>query len=229
MVSFQDKPIIDYILGTMIASQIQDIVLITGYQHKILKKYLAERYADTPIKFFYNDKYDKTNMVSTLFCAEKELNDDVIISYADIVYKKEILEKLIQSKADISVVVDKNWRQLWELRMENPLEDAETLKLDDQGNILELGQKPRNYKDIQGQYIGLIKISKHKIKEVLEFYNKLPRDHIYDGKDFGNMYMTTFIQLLINNNFQVNSLLIDGGWVEIDTTEDLQNLKYYRV
>ena len=76
-------------------------------------------------------------MVSTLFNAKEFMDDDIIISYADIIYKKEVLEKLIASSADFSVVVDEAWKNLWSLRMENPLEDAETLKIVD-GNIVEL-------------------------------------------------------------------------------------------
>ena len=40
------------------------------------------------------------------------------------------------------------------------LRDAETLKLDPDGNIIEIGKSPKSLDDIQGQYIGLIKISK---------------------------------------------------------------------
>ena len=41
--------------------------------------------------------------------------------------------------------------------MEDPIADAETLKLDAGGDIIELGKKPTSLDDIQGQYMGLIK------------------------------------------------------------------------
>ena len=43
--------------------------------------------------------------------------------------------------------------------MENPLDDAETLKIKN-GNIIEIGKKAYSYDEIEGQYIGLFKISK---------------------------------------------------------------------
>jgi choline kinase len=46
---------------------------------------------------------------------------------------------------------------LWLPNTQNPLDDAETMKIED-GLIKELGKKPKSYDDIQGQYIGLMKV-----------------------------------------------------------------------
>jgi L-glutamine-phosphate cytidylyltransferase len=168
-------------------------------------------------------------MVYTLFCAREEFDDDIIISYSDIVYGQDVLDKLIGSEADISVVVDKKWRKLWEKRMNNPLSDAETLKIGDSGQIVEIGKKAESYNEIEGQYIGLIKISKKVLKKISVFYDNLDKNNLYDGKNFENIYMTTFIQLLIDNGFRVTPVEIDGGWVEIDSVEDLKKLKDYTI
>ena len=47
-------------------------------------------------------------MLFSLFCAKELFNheEDLIISYGDIVYSPEILEQLIESTLPISVVVD---------------------------------------------------------------------------------------------------------------------------
>ena len=75
-------------------------------------------------------------MVESLFCASQELNEQTIVSYGDIIFEKKVLDKLIQSKADFSVVVDKNWKRYWEMRFDNPLDDAESLKIDTDGDSL---------------------------------------------------------------------------------------------
>ena len=76
--------------------------------------------------------------------------------------------------------------------MENPLEDAETLKIDKNGNIKELGKKPSNFDDIEGQYIGLIKVKQGILNHFKEFYKNLDKNTTYDGKDYENMFMTSF-------------------------------------
>jgi len=216
MVNYNGKPIIDYILDAAEICDIKDISIVDGYKKDVLEEYLKGR----NYTFFTNHSFDKTNMVSTLFNAKEFMDDDIIISYADIIYKSEILEKLKASKAKFSVVVDKDWKDLWSLRMGNPLDDAETLKIQD-GNIVELGKKPDNYSDIEGQYIGLIKISKTAILEFINFYESLDESKVYDGKNYNNMYMTSLIQMVIDDLMNVRPVFINGGWIEIDSIEDM--------
>jgi len=219
MVEYQGKPIINYILEAMEDCHLKDVAIVGGYKQDILENYLSKK----DLTFFTNKDYNKTNMVSTLFQAKDFMDDDLIISYADIAYKKEVLEKLINSKGDFSVVIDRKWKELWSQRMDDPLDDAETLKIKN-GNIVELGKKPNSYDDIEGQYIGLIKISKNVINKVVNFYDNLNEDQLYNGKDFNKMYMTSFIQMIIDELIDVMPVFIDGGWVEIDAIDDLQSI-----
>ncbi|WP_440651963.1 sugar phosphate nucleotidyltransferase [Candidatus Pelagibacter sp. HIMB1495] len=220
MVKFKNKCIIDYILEAAKNCRIKDIGIINGYKSTVLENYLKFE----NIKFFNNKNYENTNMVSSLFCAEEFMDDDLIISYADIIYQKKILKQLMNSKDNFSVVVDRNWKELWSLRMENPLDDAETLKIKN-GNIIEIGKKAYSYNQIEGQYIGLFKISKKIIRQVIKFYYNLNKESLYDGKNFDNMFMTSFIQLVIDNLLNVTPIFIDGGWIEIDSLDDLKKLE----
>ena len=220
MVKYKQKPIIDYILKATQDSGINKVAIVNGYKNKILEDYIKGK----KINFFKNKKYHQTNMVYSLFCAKDFMDDDLIISYSDIIYNKTILHKLIESKNNFSVVVDKDWRQLWNLRMQNPLNDAETLKIKN-NNIIEIGQIPNDYNDIEGQYIGLIKIKKNIVEKVINFYENLDKDILYDNKNFENMYMTSFIQKIIDNLMNVKPLYINGGWIEIDSLDDLKNLE----
>jgi len=217
MVEYKNKPIIDYILETALDCNLHEIAIVDGYKKEILREYLK----NYKITFFTNSKFDKSNMVATLFKASYFMDDNIIISYSDIVYKKEVLEKLIESEADVSVVVDRKWKELWSQRMSNPLDDAETLKVKN-GKIIELGKKPKSYNDIEGQYIGLVKISKKVLNKVIKYYKNLDKSKLYDGKDFDNMYMTSFIQMIIDELVEVKPVFIDGGWIEIDSKHDLK-------
>jgi choline kinase len=162
-------------------------------------------------------------MVFTLFCAEKAIkaNEDLIISYGDILFEPKVLSALISSDAAISVIVDRTWLNLWSERMDNPLQDAETLKLDGD-RIIEIGRKPTSYSDIQGQYIGLIKVSAEYVNDFISTWHTMDKNVKYDGKDFDNMYMTSFIQYLIDSGWDIRAAFIDSGWLEVDTVEDLQ-------
>ena len=217
MITYKSKPLINYTIDAMRACGIEDIIIINGYKKEVLESHLYNE----SIRFITNKEYYKTNMVYTLFCAESEMNDDIIISYSDIIYNKDVLEQLIKNHHDLAVTIDKNWLELWKLRMDDPLKDAETMKIDDSDNILELGKKSKSYKEINGQYIGLFKISNSIVGRIRKFYHELDKSKYYDGKDFNNMYMTSFIQLLINSGYPVKADIIRNGWLEFDSQNDL--------
>ena len=149
-----------------------------------------------------------------------EFDDDIIISYGDIVYSEDILSKLIEEKEDISVIIDKNWKEYWSKRIQNPLDDVETLKIDKTGYITEIGLKPKTYNDIQGQYIGLIKFSKQGIKvlkkEMLNYKNDV-------SLDFEKSYMTDILQYMVLKGHKLKSVPINGNWIEVDTIDDYNN------
>ncbi|MCH8502340.1 MAG: phosphocholine cytidylyltransferase family protein [Aliidiomarina sp.] len=215
LVELCGKSLVDYQLDAFKRAGVSDITLIAGYKEDKLVR--------NGVKKILNPEYASTNMVNTLMCA-KELFDgscDVLITYGDIVYEQRILDSILAAKGDICLTIDKEWKRLWSLRMDNPLNDAETLKLE--GDLIkELGKKPNSYDEIQGQYMGLIKVSANKAKEFVETWEAMDRDVQYDGNDFDNMYLTSFIQYLINSGWPVKAVLVQNGWLEIDTVEDLE-------
>lgn len=215
MVMFCDKPIIEWQLSALRSCGISDITLVTGYKHECLD------YLQLPQ--IYNEAYNTSNMVYSLMKAQQDIiasNDDIIISYGDIIYERNVLEKLMQSDAEISIVTDSNWLKLWSLRMDEPLQDAETLKFASDGSISELGKRPKSLKECSGQYIGLIKISRRVINRVIAKWQELsfsmtPHEH-------QNIFMTDFIQSLIDDKVNTMPVKISNGWIEIDTVQDLQ-------
>ncbi len=214
MVKYKNKPILEHQLDLFKSLGLKDLNIVCGY--------LLDEIPYEEFRKFKNERFDSTNMVHSLFCAQEVMDDDIIISYGDIIYSEEVLKKLLQSPHDISVVTDKDWFAYWSKRMENPLEDAESLKFDEEGSIKELGKKANSYDDIEGQYIGLICIKKEMLETVKEFYYNLDNSRSYDGNDFDNMYMTTFLQLLIDNNVaKLKPVEIESNWMEFDTIDDL--------
>ena len=210
LVEVNGTSLLDRQLAVLKSEFIKSITLIGGYRSDMLKR--------KNIRLRINKDYAVTNMVWTLFCAEDELEGDVIISYGDIVYSHEILETLLRSKADIAVVIDKDWESYWRARNENPLDDAETLKLAKDGRILEIGQKPKTITEIEGQYMGLMKFSAQGIQTLKKTFHDTKS---LGGKPLEKAYMTDLLQAVIDSGKPVTSVVVHGGWVEVDTVSDL--------
>lgn len=195
---------------------VQDLTVVSGYR--------ADQIAARGFVTCVNPRYASTNMVATLFSAAHLMVDgqDLLICYGDIVYEGRVLSSLLAVDAPVTVMIDRQWLRYWRLRLDDPLTDAETLKLGPGGRLRELGKKPRDYSEIEGQYMGLIKIRADHVAKFKQVYASMDRAATYDGKDFDNMYMTSFIQYLIDQGWDVRVAETDNGWLEVDSVSDLR-------
>ena len=221
MIKLFGKSILETQIDIFKKYNIDKICVITGYQ--------KEKINFKDVKYYFNKKYNSTNMVETLFCAEEEFNDTIIISYGDIIYEREIIKKMIENNENFSVVVDKNWQKLWKIRFENPLDDAESLQINNEGNISNIGQKTNSIEEIKGQFIGLVKIQGEGLKIFKTFYKKCKEKAKNQGINplnpnvsFEKSYMTDFLQGLIKDNQKITPIFVNNGWLELDTVKDFK-------
>ena len=126
------KTLLDWQKESLTKAGVEDIYIVKGYRPDMI---------ESGGKEFINSIWSETNMVYSLFCAS-EFEGDSILSYSDITYHPSHVEKLIASEGDICITADLRWKELWSLRLENPLDDAETFKCNSEGNLIEIGKKP---------------------------------------------------------------------------------------
>ncbi len=221
MVKLFGKPLIERQIEVFRNCNISDISVVTGYLHDKIKI--------SNVRYFRNERYDNTNMVETLFCAQEIMNDSTIISYGDIIFEKNILEKLITAKDDFSVIVDKEWYRYWKIRFMSPLDDAESLRIDKDGYITDIGQKINNIDEIMGQYIGLIKVQGDGIEFLKNFYEiskiewkKSGINPLNPNLSFEKSFMTDLLRGLIKNGYKIKSVPVENGWLELDTIHDYE-------
>lgn len=203
-----------------------DIYIITGYCGNTLE----EKFRNTEIHIIHNEHYEITNMVFSLMCAAHVLRsgEDVIVSYGDIIYEKEVFRAVLEAQDETAIVVDDDWYGYWAERFENPLDDAETLLYDERDNLIEIGQKTNTLDKIKAQYIGLMKYSPQGAKRLADLAhqakNKSDRGEKLwrTERIFNKMYMTDLLQGLIDEGNNLKAVHINRGWYEIDDCNDLQ-------
>ena len=212
------KKLLEWQLDVFRELQFDDISIVRGFQ--------AEKINFPNLNYYNNDNFHSTNMLETLFCAREKLQDSVIVVYGDIIFEKKIIQKLLESTDDLAVVVDKKWENYWRARFSNPLNDAESLIVDKNDFITNIGQKTTNLDHIQGQFIGLMKFQNHGLKFLIECYDKV-KNIAKDGRNllnpklsFEKSYMTDFLQFLITDGAKLKAVYIDNGWLELDSIED---------
>ncbi len=219
MVDLFGKPILQHQLSIMQRCGINDITIVTGYKSELIK------YPN--IHYIQNKNFGNTNMVESLFCALEKFSESTIVSYGDIIFEEKILKKLINSNHDFSIIIDKKWEDYWKIRTTNPLNDLESLKLDDEENILSIGQEIKTLNELQGQYIGLMKFQNDAIKKIKSFYleckeiyQKTNSNPLNNKIPFEKSYLTDFLQGLVNSGNKLKAVNIENGWLEVDTIND---------
>jgi len=206
------KSLIDWQLEALRNSGIDDIAIVRGY--------LADTF-DYNVQYFENSRWAETNMVMSLAASERWLQADTcLVSYSDIVYSSDTVTRLMSAKGDICITYDKNWKELWELRFDEPLSDAETFKLNND-QVIEIGNKTASYKNIEGQYMGLTRFTPtgwEKVTQLLSKINKKQQDCLD---------MTMLFQELIAIDTQIFAVPINDNWYEVDSESDL--IKYNKL
>lgn len=165
-----------------------------------------------------NPRWAETNMVRTLLCAFPLLQQagDVIVSYADIVYHSAHVRALGVLRGDICLTYDTRWEELWRLRQENVLEDAETFRQEG-GRLLEIGGRPQHLDEVQGQYMGLLKFSPEGRRRVAAYVESL------SPSQGDKLDMTSLLRALLAQGEDIRVCPVAGGWCECDTPEDIQH------
>lgn len=219
MLEFNGRTIIERQIELYRECGIDDIIIIKGYA--------ADKIKYDDIKYYVNEAYAETNMVETLMCAKEEFNSDIIVSYSDILFDKYMLEEMIKSKVDYGVAVDINWQKYWFERYGDINFDTESLKMDNNKNIIELGRENPKLEEIDARYIGLLKFSSKGLEKILDILQKAYENYknkpwMQSGKVVKKAYMTDLLQALIKNNEQVKAIEFNNGWVEFDTNEDYE-------
>lgn len=199
----------------------------------IVKGFAEEKINLDGVTYYINGDYDKTNMVYSLFCAENEIEGELIISYGDILFENCVLQRLMDSSFDIAVAVDTLWEEYYRERYGDPFKEAESLVYDDNYRILEIGESHPTPQKVKGQYIGLIRLSSAGCDTFREVYSKARGIALNSpwlrGRTFQNVYMTDFLQEIINKNNPVYAVPVNHGWLEFDTVDDYERvLKWER-
>ena len=219
LLELNGKSILQHQLEVYHQSNISDISVVRGH--------MKECFRSESLSYFDNDDYKTNNILNSLFCAEEKIFGDVIVSYSDIIFEKNVLSKLLSSTHDISIVVDIDWQSSYVGRHSHPISEAETVRFDNNFEVMKIGKGSSPINEVSGEFIGLLKLSgvgAEKFKKhfhiAKEAYAKKPFQR---AKNFQQSYLTDLMQEMVDQGVKIHCLDVKGGWKEIDTVEDYQN------
>ena len=218
MLDFGGKTLLERQLSVYRNCGIDNISVVRGYKkNKINYK---------NIKYLDNNDYEKNNILNSIFYGEKVINGNIIIAYSDILFESSVVQRLLDSDHDVSVVVDIDWRGYYVGRKDHPIEEAENVIFNSNNEVIKIGKIATEKQEVHGEFIGMMKLTHrgaeifkqnfHRVKKL--YWNK----PFQRAKTFQNAYLTDMIQELVDIGIKVHCVIIERGWKEIDTVEDYQ-------
>lgn len=193
----------------------------------MVRGFAGEKITYEDVKYYTNEDYASTNMVESLLAARKEFDDDILVSYSDILFSEEMLQGMIKATGDFLCAVDRDWQEYWQARYGRVDFDTESLSVDGEGNIVSLGLENPPWEEIDARYVGLLKFSRRGLKviqDIMEQVYKLGESVPWQqsGKPVKKAYMTDLLRAIIQAGEKVRSVPFHHGWVEFDTNEDYE-------
>ena len=104
-----ERCLLERAFDALIQNGFNEFIIVTGYRQQQIVDFLQAHYPAQSITFIYNDKYESTNNIYSLWLTRPYTEgEEVLLLDSDIVFDPQIVETLLRSdKAEeIKVIVD---------------------------------------------------------------------------------------------------------------------------
>jgi phosphoenolpyruvate phosphomutase len=214
MLEIKGKTLLERQVDMLRRAGLNRIAVVTGYKREKIRMPHIVTYA--------NPHFKETHILHSLFQAEPELEGKFLFLYGDVIVDGAIVEKLLRSKRDITLVVKRrSAHESFYPHSSKPERDwviaEESVKAI--GHHLD----PRR---ANAEFAGLALFSSRGAKIFRQCYHRILSRNghaaFHNAPSFRKAQFTDLIQELIDRKEKVGVLEIESGWLEIDTFADYQ-------
>ena len=214
LIKIKDKSILEMNIDSAKMNNINKFKLITGYKSELFTAYKNIK----NFKIIKNLNYSKTSQIDSIIMGlDPNLNS--IVVFSDIIFEKEILQRLISRDDDISLaidIIDQNSSNFCDLAVaqKKPIRDGRILT-QHRTNVIQKIEKGLDLKKGSYEFVGISYFSKKGSKILINEYKKLKKKN-------KNLDFNTLINHLIKKNIKVNAIEVNGGWMEIRSKKQFE-------
>ncbi len=232
MLEVKGKTILQRQIDSLISCGIRKISVVRGYKKEMVNI--------PDVTYFDNDRYKDTTALGSFFCAEEVLDGRTLLLYGDIIFDRGILEKLLKSEADITIVVDHartgaranvngaspSYPEMVQTQRQLKNESS-FLAEDTQNSALKAGRK-LDKSHANAEFIGMALLSEKGTELLKSIYNESKAKYngsaFHEAASFEQASFSDLLQEMIGRGVEIACLDIYKGWVEVDTFEDYRNM-----
>jgi choline kinase len=188
---------------------ISRVVLATGYREDAVRHALRDARVD--VEFVRNADYESTqNSVSLALCRQAVGSGPFFKLDGDVVFQRQVLERLAASSAELAVAVDAG-----------RMVDQEAMKVRTEGTRIVAFGKGIPLAQSAGESIGIELVSAAKNRELFSAL-----DVARAAGETGLYYEDVYSRLIADGRLSAEAVAVsDLAWTEVDDPADLQRAR----
>ena len=216
MVPINGTPLLELLVNHFKAAGVGNIQIVAGYCQEAINL--------NNVNKIVNSRYDQTKELASLACAKEFVEGTTLVSFGDILFKKSVLQSLLNEPGDIVVVVDaqsvhqqsERYRDL--VKCSRPYDKC---SFDKPTSLLEM--KPDlPLAQAQGEWIGLLKLSENGSSTV-----RAALDELGKREDFDKLRMKDLFNYLLNKGVEIGVTYINAHWLDLDELDNLSHAQIF--
>jgi len=183
---------------------VRQVVLVVGFAQDHIRKALAGDPFAQDIRWVVNEQFARGSITS-LWAARSEMDDDVVLMDADVLYAPTILARLLHSPIPTALLMDDSVKQ----------ESEECMIAAKGGRVLTLSKSLPSTYDEAGEGVGFLKVQKQDIPALLQSVQA----HVEAGRldmEYEDALKGFFDEVTVGYE-KIGGI----PWIEIDFPEDI--------
>ncbi len=212
MVPLAGEPILSHIVRTYRAAGIRDLAVVRGYRREVIDL--------DGLEYFDNEEPETTHEAYSLSRAIPALEGPVLISYGDVLFRKYVVQQLMDVDADFAVMIDANWR---ESRNRDRYADFASCSLPFSRTTsfseVELAEVSNELSPdrIHGEWMGFLKASSRGCTVLRTLLAEVAED----PEKKAHLDMGGLMNALIARGERIRVIYTTGNWLDVDSVDDL--------
>ncbi len=211
LLSIGERSLLQRSMDALIDAGIHEFVIVTGYLHEQIENFVNKKYTSEKITFIYNDVYESTNNIYSLWLARPETEgQDILLLDSDLLYDPQIVKLVLSSEEDNVLTL---------IRHELGEEEMKVVT-DENGAIKEIS-KTCDPSVSAGESLGIEKMGKSYTKVL---YAELR--HMMEDEGLENVFYERAFERLLAKGHTYKVLDVTKYFsCELDTVEDFERSK----
>lgn len=147
LIEFGGRTLLARYFDALAATGFKLAVIVVGHKHEMIKDAVGAGKQGIAVRYILSEQYQRGSITS-LWLARHELDDDVLIMDADVLFDRRILRRLIDSSSPTALLLDETVKQQTE----------ECMAIVRGGRVVALTKRMPDRYDLAGEGVGFLRV-----------------------------------------------------------------------